>query len=54
MHLIIQDLYERGFLGKGSNAMFISLISNKEGIENIKDFRLVSLLGSSEVHIKSF
>lgn len=40
------DFYEYGYLDKGCNATFISLFPKKEDVEMIKDFRLISLVGS--------
>lgn len=42
-----EDYHKYAFLDKGSNAMFISLIPKKEGVEEIKDFRPISLVGST-------
>lgn len=44
--LVIYDFFERGFLDKGSNTTYISLIPKKEGAERITDFRPISLVGS--------
>lgn len=44
---VVQDFYERGFLDKGSNATFISLIPKKEGVASLSDFRPVSLIGNT-------
>lgn len=44
---VIHDFYERGFLDKGSNATYLSLILKKEGVKWLSDFRLVSLIGST-------
>lgn len=35
---VIEDFHGKGFLDKGSNATFISLISTKQGEEQLADF----------------
>lgn len=44
---MIAYFHKRGFLDRGSNATFISLILKKEGVDRLFDFRLVSLIGST-------
>lgn len=44
---MISDFYARGFLDRGNNATFISLISKKEGADNLSDFKPVSFIGST-------
>lgn len=45
--LVMQDFFDRGFLDKGSNATYISLIPKKEGAEHMLNFRPISLVGST-------
>lgn len=45
--LVIQDFFERGFLDRGSNATYISLIPKKDGAEQITNFHPTSLVGST-------
>lgn len=42
--LVFQDLHEKCFLDKGSNASFIALILKREGADQLFDFRLISLV----------
>lgn len=44
--LVINDFFRRGFLDKGSDTTYISLIPKKEGAEHISNFRPISLVGS--------
>lgn len=45
--LVIQDFFKEGFLDRGSNATYISLIPKKDGAEHITDFHSISLVGST-------
>ena len=42
---IFQVLFERGQFEKSLNATFISLIPKKSDAVEVKDFRLISLIG---------
>lgn len=45
--LVMKYFFERGFLDKGSNATYISLIPKKKGVEQLSDFGPISLVGST-------
>lgn len=45
--MVFQDFFDRGFLDRGSDATYISLIPKKEGSERISYFRPKSLVGST-------
>lgn len=51
---VLEDFHERGFLDKGSNAIFISLIPKKTGGDRLIDFRPISLIGSTYKIISKF
>ena len=41
-----KEFFERGTFVKSLNSTFLMLIPQKGGVEDLKDFRLVSLVGS--------
>ena len=43
---LFKDFYERGRFGKGLNSTFLVLIPKRRGVEDLKDFRSISLVGS--------
>ena len=43
---LFKDFHERGRFGKGLNSTFLVLIPKKKGVEDLKDFRPISLIGS--------
>ena len=43
---IFKDFYEMGKLVKSLNSTFIVMIPEKEGVEDLKDFGPISLVGS--------
>lgn len=45
--LVFHDFHEKCFLDKGSNATYIALIPNREGVDQLSDFRPISLVGST-------
>lgn len=45
--LVFKDFFESCFLNKGSNASFIALIPKREGADQLSEFCLVSLVGST-------
>lgn len=44
---IVEYFFQKGFLDKGSNATYITLILKKEGVEEMGDFQPTSFLGST-------
>lgn len=45
--LMLKDFYEKCFLDKGSNATYIALIPKREGVDQLSDFRPVSLVDNT-------
>lgn len=45
--LVFKDFYKTCFLDKGTNATYIALIPMREGVDQLSDFRSVSLVGST-------
>ena len=44
--VFFREFHERGRFVKSLNATFLVLVPNKEGAENLKDFKPISLVGS--------
>lgn len=44
---VFDDFFHRGFLDKGNDSSYISLIPKKEGTKNVSDFQPICLLGST-------
>ena len=43
---LFKDFHERGKFGRSRNSTFLVLIPKKGGVEDLKDFRPISLVGS--------